>query len=147
VITYSEESFEDLWPKMQEIIQTNWEEVGSFKDRPVDPDYDRACQFQNAGMLLCCAAWDGDRLVGYILDTIQTHPHYKTLLMAQCDTHFILKEYRAKCARGLTRFVEKLEKEMGVEARVTRAKNVNRAGDFFRAMGYFEGEVAWVKRF
>jgi len=147
MIRYSEESFEDLWPRMQELIPSNMQELSSFPGQPLDPDLDKAYQFQNEGMLVCCAAWDDDKLVGYIIDVIHPHPHYKTIRIAQTDLHFIAMDYRAKCARGLTRFAEKIEKEMGVSARLTRSKRVNGAGDFFKAIGYIEAEVAWVKRF
>jgi hypothetical protein len=146
MISYSEESFENLWPLMQDHILAHWHEVGAFPEHEVDPDIDRAISLQNHGAMACFAAKDGKKLVGYVVDLIQFHPHYKTVKMAICDLHYIDPDYRAKCARGFTKFVEKVEREMGVYARVTRSKRANRAGDFFKAMGYNEAEVAWMKR-
>jgi len=127
-------------------MQDQWEEVGSMKDRPLDVDVDRFRAMQNAGSLLCCAARDGDMVVGYTVDLIFPHLHYKTTTLSQTDSHYIVKKYRARCAMGLTRFVEKVSREMGITARITRTKNTNKAGDFFKAMGYVEAEVAWIKR-
>lgn len=146
MISYSEESFEDLWPLMQDHLLAHWHEVGSFPEFKVDPDLDRAFFLQNQGGIACFAARDGELLVGYVVDFIQFHPHYKTVKVAVCDLHYIAPEYRAKCARGLTKFVERVEREMGVYSRITRSKRANRAGDFFKAMGYNEAEVAWIKR-
>jgi hypothetical protein len=127
-------------------MQAQWEEVGSMKDRPLDVDVDKFTALQSAGMLLCCAARDGDVVVGYTVDLVQSHLHYKTTLISQADSYYIVKEYRARCAMGLTRFVEKVSREMGITSRITRTKNTNKAGDFFKAMGYVETEVAWMKR-
>jgi len=146
MIVYAEESFESLWPHMQGHVLAHWHEVGAFPEHEVDPDIDRAMALQNNGMIVCFTARDDGDLVGYIVDLIQFHPHYKTVKMAICDLHYIAPEYRAKCARGLTKFAEKAEREMGIYARVTRSKRANRAGDFFKAMGYSEAEVAWMKR-
>jgi hypothetical protein len=146
MITYTEEPFEVLWEKVQHLIPLNNEEINLLPDRELDLDVDKAVGFQNRGMLLCCAAWDDDVMVGYIIDVIDTHSFYKDVLFAHCDLHFVQKEYRGRCARGLLRFVEKIEREMGVVARVTRSLDVNRAGDFFKAIGYSRAETAWVRR-
>jgi GNAT superfamily N-acetyltransferase len=141
-----EEDFETLWPDMQEHLIAHWQEVSSFPDYPLDVDVDKFTTLQNDGMLVCCSARDEDKLVGYVVDFIQFHPHYKTVKTAITDAYYIAPEYRAKCARGLMKFVEKVEKEIGVFARITRSKNTNNAGKFFKAMGYKEAEVAWSKR-
>jgi hypothetical protein len=146
MITYSEENFEDLWPLMQKHLEAHWQEVGGFPEHKPDLDVEKSMDLQNQGALACFAARDGETLVGYVVDFIQFHLHYKTVKVAICDVHYIAPEYRAKCARGLTKFVEKVEREMGVFARITRSKRANRAGDFFKAMGYTEAEVAWLKR-
>jgi hypothetical protein len=146
MITYSEESCEIMWPQIMKYMEDQWNEVGSVKEHRPDVDEEAFMQLQNEGKLLCCVARDGDEVVGYVVDFIRNHLHYKTVKIAICDSHYIAPAYRAKCARGLTKFVEKVEREMGVVSRVTRTKNTNKAGDFFRAMGYAEAEVAWVKR-
>ena len=146
MITYMEEDFETLWPEMQQHLTAHWQEVSSFPEFPLDVDVDKFMLLQNKGMLICASARDGDNLVGYVLDFIQFHIHYKTIKVAISDAYYIIPEYRAKCARGLTRFVEKIEKEIGVFARITRTKSANNASAFFKAMGYKEAEIAWSKR-
>jgi hypothetical protein len=146
MITYSEEDCDVMWPKITRYLEDHWNEVGSIKDHRPDVDEDVYRQLQNEGKLLCCVAWDGDDIVGFSVDFIQYHLHYKTVKVAVCDSHYIAPAYRAKCARGLTKFIEKVEREMGVVSRITRTKNTNKAGDFFKAMGYVEAEIAWMKR-
>lgn len=146
MITYTEESFEELWERMQELVPLHDQEVNLLPDYELDPDLSKFRHFQNSGMFLCCAAWDGDTLVGYIMDVIDTHTLYKTVLFAHCDLYFVKKEYRGRCARGLLRFIENIEREMGVVARLTKSLDVNRAGDFFKAIGYSQAEVVWVRR-
>jgi len=43
-------------------------------------------------------ARDGDKLVGYFLWFLVSHPHYKHVVVAEEDLHFLPLEYR----RGLT---------------------------------------------
>ena len=146
MIRYTEESFEELYPLVQEYVQAHWEEVSSLPEFAPDVDVDLFTALQNSGALLCFAAWDGDKLIGYVADFVKNHPHYKTVKVAQCDVYFIDPKYRAKCAIGLTKFVEKVEKEIGIYSRITRSKKANNAGAFFKAMGYDEAEIAWMKR-
>lgn len=146
MITYSEESFEEMWPQIEKFMEDQWREVGALQEYPIDVDLDVFKQLQNSGMLVCCVARDGDDAVGYVVDIVRYHTHYKTVKMAFTDSHYIVKEYRGKCARGLTKFVERVEREMGVHARITRTKGANKAADFFKAIGYDEAEVGWMKR-
>lgn len=146
MISYSEESFEEVWPLIQKFMEDQWKEVGSLQERSLDVDVDMFMQSQNDGGLVCCVARAEDDIVGYVVDFIRYHPHYKDVKVSVCDSHYITEKYRARCAVGLTRFVEKVEREMGVYVRTTRSKRTNRAGDFFKAIGYDEAEVAWIKR-
>jgi GNAT superfamily N-acetyltransferase len=146
VIGYFEERFEDLWPDMKELLPAHWQEVGSMPADRLNIDVDRFMALQTEGMLICFAARDEGQLVGYIVDFIQFHPHYKDAKMAITDAFYILPNYRAKCARGLFRFAEKIEKEIGVEVRVTRTKRANNAGAFLELLKYKEVEISYSKR-
>lgn len=146
MITYQEEPFEELWPDLQEHLTSHWEEASSMKEFKLNFDYDLFVHLENEGSLFCASARDGDKLVGYVIDFIRYHVHYKHVKVAIADAYYIAKPYRAKCARGLTRFTEKCEREMGVYSRITRSKKVNNAGKFFELMGYVEAEVSWIKR-
>lgn len=146
MIGYFEERVEDIWPDMQEHLIAHWQEVSSLPDHPLDVDYEKFLALQNEGMVVCFAARDEGRLVGYVVDFIQFHPHYKSVKMAVTDIFYIAPDYRSKCARGLFRYVEKIEKEMGVKVRVTRAKSANNAGAFLQLLKYKEAEISYSKR-
>lgn len=146
MIQYQQEAFEDLWPDMTFHLQNHWKEVGSFKEHKIDVDYDLFVMMQNAGRLLCCSAREDGKLVGYVVDFIQYHVHYKNVKIANNDAYYIVPEYRAKCGRGLIKFIEKLEKKMEVYSRITRSKSSNNAARFYELMGYDQAEVAWLKR-
>ena len=146
MITYQEEPFEELWPDMQSLLTAHWEEVGSMKEFPLNIDYDLFVNLENQGGLLCTSARDDNKLVGYMVDFIRYHVHYKDVKVAITDAYYIHPDYRAKCGRGLLRFTEKIEKEMEVYSRVTRSKSANNAGKFFELMGYNQAETTWIKR-
>jgi hypothetical protein len=146
MITYQEEPFEELWPDMQPHVLNHWKEVGSFKDYKPDLDYNIFVAMQNSGQLVCCSARDDGKVVGYMIDFVRYHLHYKTVKVAISDLYYIAEPYRAKCARKLLKFIESVEQEMGVHTRVTRSKDANNSGKFHELMGYNASEVTWVKR-
>lgn len=71
------------------------EEVTKDKDvliLAVDEEY-YGKSYQNGHSVVVTARHLG-QLVGYMLWTLATHPHYKNVLCAQDDVHYLLPEYR-----------------------------------------------------
>ena len=146
MIVYRREKFADALPDLQEIWPRHYAEVSSYPGIELNPGLDRFLMAEERGMLVLVTARDDGKLVGYALDFVMPHLHYAQITVAACDLYYILPEYRAKCARGLMRTIERVDAEMGAYARVTRAKKTNRAAAFHKAIGYTEHEIGLTKR-
>ena len=146
MIEYKIEKFGQLWPDLGEHLTQHWQEVASMPEFPLKIDIQKFSFLEKNGWLVCASARNDGKLVGYCIDIIHKHPHYMDVLCATADAYYIDPQFRAKCARGLNKFIEKHEKGLGVYIRVVRVKEVNNAGPFYKAMGYSHLEEALGKR-
>ncbi len=95
-LVYAVEPFEQWWRDCQSIIGLHWLEIAKNKSLlQLNVDVDYYWQLAASGHLLIVTARHADgALVGYVLWIMHTHPHYKDILCAQDDAHFLLPEYR-----------------------------------------------------
>jgi hypothetical protein len=98
-VHFAVESFSHAYAEAGPLMEAHWQEIAKNKDLlKLNPDV--ACYQaieQNNKMLLVTARCE-TRLVGYFLWLLVTHAHYKHVLVAEEDLHFMLPEFR----RGLT---------------------------------------------
>lgn len=109
------------------LIEEHYEEIAHNKEKiRLKPDWNRYFQLESQGLLLCCGAYDGDRLVGYYISFVMPNLHYSDDLFAVCDIVFILPEYR-KGSTGLKlfKFHEDMCKELGVSVMTMHVKTDN----------------------
>ena len=135
-ITYQRETMDEVLNDIQQRLPEHLEELAVYKEFDADPDLDKYRILENQQMIVCMTARANNVLVGYMVDIIYPHMHYKTMIVASNDFHYIVPEYRAKCARGLTKAIEKFEKACGVYVRTTRVTPKNKAHRFDEAVGY-----------
>lgn len=150
MITYSEENVEDVYEETSAFFDTHKEEFSAFKELKADIDIEGLKVLQNEGMVICCVVRDGERIVGYCADVLSESLQYRGNLFANTLAYYILPEYRARCGMGLLRFVERVEREVGVYARITgysrSSQHSDRSGDFLRALGYSDLDTTLLKR-
>jgi hypothetical protein len=149
MLTCHSERFETIIKDIEALVPIHWEEVATHKAaRKCDPDWGGFLRADAADRLYCVTLRDGDKLVGYNIGFYQTEPHVKDRWVAQADAYFILDEYRAVGARFLFLQTEKILKAHPTHPAETihyHAKEANRAGEFFAAMGYERTAVVWSK--
>lgn len=96
-VTFAVEAFEGAYSEAGPLMELHWREIARNKALLVlNPDEGLYRKMQ-PNLLLVTARCAG-RLVGYFLWVLMTHLHYKHVLVAEEDLHFLLPEYR----RGLT---------------------------------------------
>lgn len=117
----------DEYETMKDIVIEHYEEIAHNKDKiKLSPDWERYFQLDDAGMLLCCGAYDGDKLVGYYISFIMAHLHYSEDYFAVCDVVFILPEYRKGTAGiKLFKFHEEQCEELGISVMTMHVKTDN----------------------
>lgn len=80
-----------------DLMQLHYEEIARNKQLlKLNPDMEKYQRIKD-NVLLVTARSDG-RLIGYFLWLMFNHAHYKDVLVAEEDLHYLLPEYR----RGLT---------------------------------------------
>lgn len=58
------------------------------------PDAERFALLEKAGALVTLAAFDGERIVGYSVNIVSPHLHYKHLVVLHNDMLYIAQAYR-----------------------------------------------------
>lgn len=117
MITYHFESWADFLPDGERLFPFHWEELALDKDViKQDMDHERYLNLDRQGMLHTTTVRFHGTLVGYAVNFLITHMHYKSSgVMALCDMYFVLPMFR-KGGTGV-RLFQKMEaglKEKGV---------------------------------
>lgn len=140
MIKYSVEKLDDVYAEFERaLMPDHWRECAEHKDDvPLLPDYEAFKQAENNGLLLIITVRDEGALIGYWAGFVRKHIHYKSTVTAHTDIFYLQPAYRARCARGLFKFLHAELKTRNVVKVFNRAKleTVNNAGRFLEAMGY-----------
>lgn len=99
VVVFAVESVSAIRQECLPLIDRHYDEIAQFKQvQKLDPDWDAYARLEVAGKSWVMTARASGVLVGYIVMLISTGLHYRKLVQAAEDIHYILPEYR----RGLT---------------------------------------------
>lgn len=79
----------------------HWDEVAGFKDLLlVDPDHDKYLGLEAQGLLACFVAFKQGVPIGYSINVLGQHIHYKQVKVCYNDMLFVAKEHRDSTAGG-----------------------------------------------
>lgn len=130
----------------------HWEEVGHYKDIPIDMQWDKYAFLQANGKLRCFTIRDflneemkDTVLMGYAFFIVDKHLHYKETLVGSQDILYVRKPYRGIGKEFLKWCDEELKKE-GVITVTHHAKPWFEYGNLFKDMGYEKAETIWSRR-
>ena len=94
MVDFAVERIGVVWENM-DVVRKHYEEIAQFPEvQKLDPDFEAYDRMEQAGKLWVLTARDGGKLVGYIVMLVSHDLHYRQLLRAVEDIHFILPEYR-----------------------------------------------------
>lgn len=136
-ISYQVERLATTCDEALPLLERHYEEIAQFKSvQKLDPDWDAYAALERAGKLWMMTARDNGVLIGYIVMIVTTDMHYRKLLRAVEDIHFILPEYR----RGLTGYkllsrTVRAMRERGVGTVTFRTKANASHGLLFERLG------------
>ena len=95
MITFQEESFEDILEEFKGIHDLHWEEVELHQDKiPLDPDYEMYKLLDVKGALHVMTARADGEFIGYFISLIQHSLHHMSTFYAISDLIFIHPDYR-----------------------------------------------------
>jgi GNAT superfamily N-acetyltransferase len=148
MITYQEETFEQVIEEIKPLLEDHWEEIALHKDSiKLNPDYGLYEELFKTGKMRIVTARDDSKLVGYCIMLLYHHIHYKDQFMAMDDIFFIAKEYR-KGLTGVKLFIktEEIMKQYGVTKLSMNVKVHQDVGAIFERLGYKETERMFTKK-
>ena len=94
MITYQEETLKQIRSKeLDEILKLNSKELTKFSF-PLNPDWTVYEQLERTNSLHIITVRDEGKLIGYYWSIIVQHHHYKDMMIAENDIHYLLPEYR-----------------------------------------------------
>ena len=146
-LTFAQEKIEDVIDEAKPLLLKHWEEIATFKDISLDPDYELYFKMERMGLVKGFSARDENgKMAGYSVYFIKTNPHYKNTLFAVSDVLFIQKENRGRTGYFLIKYCEEELKKMGVDIITYHIKATHNWGRMIERMGYGLQDLIYLKR-
>lgn len=145
----TEQLTEHLIAELDELLELHYRECSAHQDIPLDPDWDRYHQMQDAGLLSVFTARDNaGELIGYAAFITSYNLHYRTSLQAVQDVVFLHPEHRNGTAGYLLlRYADRELDAAGVDVIYHHVKVFNDFSPVLERMGYAPVEKILAKRF
>lgn len=143
---YQCEKLETSLEEAKPLLQEHWQEVATYKDIPLDPDYTAYFYLEKIGILKCFSARDDDgTLFGYAVFFIKNHLHYQKSLCAVQDIIYIDPDRRGRGILFLRWCDEELAK-LGVQIVTHHVKATHNFGPALERSGYKLQDLLYTKR-
>lgn len=148
MIVCRRESWDEVWPQVQPLLERHYREIALYQDIPLAVDVARYEQMENLDMLRIYVARSGSAIAGYCAMIVQMNAHYNTSKQAAQDVIYIDPAFRrGRVALRLLQFVEQELKREGVQVVYQHSKfahpALTRLLDF---MGYTRSDILHSKR-
>jgi GNAT superfamily N-acetyltransferase len=125
VYKFAVETYDQVVDDIRPLLRDHWQELATYHDVPLDPDFDAYAAMEKAGRLrIFTVRGEGNQpLVGYAIYFVSPHHHYKMTKWAISDIILIVAEHRnLGLGHGLFDFLEDALRAEGVEVMYTMAK-------------------------
>lgn len=131
----------------EDLFWEHWEEVGSHKDAlTLDPLWGAYEGMEKAGALLCLAAFDGKKLVGYSVNFVHKDLHHAGVTVCQNDLVFVTAAYRGRGVFGRLEVNSTREgRRQGARKFTLHAKPGSDLDELLRQHGYTVEETIYSK--
>jgi len=140
----SERSNFNLKNELSSLFEQHKDEVGSFGDIPVDPDwkmYDTLCKH---GFMHILILRYNLKLVGYYIVMINRHLHYN-IIIAENDIVYIHPDHRGMIAIKFLKWIDQYLKKCGVKYTHVGVKPFRDFSSVLKRMGYKVMETRYYK--
>jgi GNAT superfamily N-acetyltransferase len=136
-MVFARERMEDIASEMKLLHQAHWNEMEAHRHGlALNPDYGIFIRYERAGRYILFTLRNDGRLHGNCALYLDKSTHTQTLIATE-DTLYLLPEARKRrAARQFIKYCENALKSLGVKEINVSVKTVNKAGRFFRMLGY-----------
>jgi GNAT superfamily N-acetyltransferase len=136
-MVFARERMEDVVGEMKLLHQAHWNETEAHRHGlALSPDYEIFIRYERAGRYVLFTLRNDGRLQGNCALYLDKSTYTQTLIATE-DTLYLLPEARKRqAARQFIKYCENALKSLGVKEINVSVKTVNKAGRFFRMLGY-----------
>jgi hypothetical protein len=153
-VQFKRETLAECQKEIQPVLRhEHWEEVGHYRDIPIDMQWDKYEMLEEAGKLRCYTIRDVANeefqetvLIGYAFFIVDQHLHYKNTLVASQDILYVRKPYRGGTGKHFLKWCDEDLKKEGVVTVTHHAKTYFEYGNLFKDLGYEQAEIIWARR-
>jgi GNAT superfamily N-acetyltransferase len=146
-IGFALENLSEVYDEAAGLIALHWREIAPYQDiTRINPDLELYERLEAAGRLLLVTARDAGTLVGYFLMILAPHPHYRHIVVATEDLHFVHPAARGWTGIKLMKFAERMARAQGATLMVGRAKAKSEHGALYARLGYDLMDEVFTKR-
>lgn len=144
--TFAVEKMDDIAEEVKPLHQAHWRETEAHRHGlELKPDYETFCRYERAGRYILFTLRNNGTLLGNCAMYLDNSTHTQTLIATE-DTLYILPEARrGRVAHRFVAYVENSLKQLGAREISITVKTVNKAGRFFRMLGYRHVENGLTK--
>jgi GNAT superfamily N-acetyltransferase len=143
---FSLERIEAIADEIKPLHRAHWNETEAHRhELPFNPDYPAFIRYERAGRYVLLTLRADGRLLGNCAMYLDKSTHTQTLIATE-DTLYLLPEARkGRVARDFMVYVERVMRQLGAREIHITVKTVNKAGRFFRMLGYRHVENGLTK--
>ncbi|MDE1971166.1 MAG: GNAT family N-acetyltransferase [Patescibacteria group bacterium] len=146
-IRFVEESLRDKFEKHKDLFTAHYLELATNQDiQKLDPDLERYYLMEDAGVMVSIFMYLGERVIGYSLNVLSAHLHYKGLGFAQNDVLYVDPAFRnGKAGLLLIAQTEMACREKGADIMHWHAKPNTPLDSLLPRIGYMVQDIAYTK--
>ncbi|SOD41713.1 GNAT family N-acetyltransferase [Nitrosovibrio sp. Nv4] len=143
---FSHERIEDIADEIKPLHRAHWDETESHRhELPFHPDYDTFIRYERAGRYVLLTLRSEGNLLGNCAMYLDKSAHTQTIIATE-DTLYLLPQARkGRVAASFVAYVEYALRQLGAREINITVKTVNKAGRFFRMLGYHHVENGLTK--
>lgn len=147
-MNYQRESLDQVRAEVEPLLYAHWQEISSYPDIPLDPDWSIYERAQELNRLRFFTARAERVLAGYAVYFLGHNPHYRGSLQARQDILYLSPEYRRGGAGlRLVRYADEQLAEEGVQVVYQHVKLAHPAlGRLLERVGYEPVETLYARR-
>ena len=141
-----EERPSEIWDEILPMLHAHYEEVGHYKDIPLDPDKSVYLAMEEAGAIKVYTVREEGKLIGYAAYFIRKHPHHKDSLQASQDIIYVDPKHRGGVGKRLIKECDERLRELGVQVVYSHLKAKHNFGPMLERMGYELQDLIYSRR-
>ena len=146
-VTIKQVAIDDVISNIVGLFEEHRDELTTNKElMKLNPDMGKYYKLEEDGVLLTLAAYDGQTLIGYSVNFIGAHLHYKDVVVCNNDLLFLTKNYRqSRIGLQLIGKTEEAAKERGAHLVLWHAKENTTLAKMMPRLGYGVQDIIFSK--